>query len=75
MHGKKGFCSAVAVMIFLLVAVARGDQGTGNPTPSLITRGDAYLFKPVPDGVEIHHTFNLLNKGNALLEIQNVRTD
>ena len=33
-----------------------------------------FEFKSVPDGTQVTHVFKIRNKGNAVLEIQKVRT-
>lgn len=75
MQWKKGLPIAVFIAAFLSTAAATGDQGADNKAPSVVLRSDKFQFHPILDGIEIQHTFAIQNKGSAVLEIQNVRTD
>lgn len=59
------------VMTFSAFAAQKGDA----PAPSVYIKAEKYQFNPVLDGTEIKHTFIIKNRGNAPLEILNVRTD
>ncbi|OGP61484.1 MAG: hypothetical protein A2V65_06180 [Deltaproteobacteria bacterium RBG_13_49_15] len=75
MQWKKGITTTVLIAAFLLTAAAVGGQGADDKTPSVVLRSDKFQFRPILDGIEIQHTFAIQNKGAAVLEIQNVRTD
>ncbi len=62
---------SVMLMIISTVAV----QMVSATTPSIYIRSETHQFRPVLEGTEIEHTFKIKNRGDAQLEILNVRTD
>ncbi|HIJ56005.1 MAG TPA: hypothetical protein HPQ03_07760 [Deltaproteobacteria bacterium] len=61
-------CSFLAGLFSWSGASADTDQ------PIAVLPEIQYEFKPVPEGTQIHHGFQIQNKGTATLNIEKVRT-
>jgi hypothetical protein len=65
----------LAALVVLMIAVggAWADQ-VGQPMPKLVMEETAYSFDPVVDGTKITHDFKVRNEGDAVLNINKVKT-
>jgi hypothetical protein len=62
-----------AVVLMIAVGGAWADQA-GQPSPKLVIGETAYSFDPVVDGTLVTHDFVVRNEGEAVLNIQKVKT-
>jgi hypothetical protein len=62
----------VAIGLFGIVTAFADTTPTDSPVAFAPEK--SYDFKPVPEGVQVTHTFIIQNKGTALLRIENVKT-
>ena len=72
---KEGPILLVLICCSLLagsISWSGASEDTGQPVAVLPEV--QYEFKPVPDGTQIHHGFQIQNKGTAPLNIEKVRT-
>ena len=60
------------IYIITLPVFCYGSENRGLPHASVVD--SSYQFEPVLDGAKIIHDFVVLNKGNAVLEIEKVET-
>ncbi len=75
MKNLKHILAAITGLILLMTLSALAAQKGDAPSPSVYTKSETHQFPSVLDGTEIKHTFIIKNRGNAPLEIINVRTD
>jgi hypothetical protein len=69
---------APITLVTLLILMAAGsiawaDQAS-QPTPKLVVENSSYEFDPVVDGTLVNHDFVVRNEGDAVLNIQKVKT-
>ena len=68
---------AVFFLLFCTVFSQTTAFGVSKQTPqspSAFVPESSFTFAPVTDGTEISHSYVIQNRGNALLEIESVKT-
>jgi hypothetical protein len=72
------FFIAIALCAGVSVPLSASDQSAPVPgsagSPAIFFPEKVFEFQPVVDGVKVVHDFVVMNKGAALLLIENVRT-
>jgi hypothetical protein len=66
------FLAAVCILSFSSSAFAASKQS--SPSPSIFVPESKYAFSTVIEGAEVTHGFIIKNKGDAVLNIEKVRT-
>jgi hypothetical protein len=61
-------------IIFAIPALAWASGGEAELAPSAVLPLDRFEFEKVVDGVEVHHSFVIQNKGSAPLNIDRIKT-
>ncbi len=75
MRHFKRYLATITCLPLLMTFSAFAAQKVDASSPSVYIKAETYQFHPVLEGTEIKHTFLIKNRGNAPLEIVNVRTD
>jgi hypothetical protein len=64
---------AALVVLMITVGGAWANQPI-QPAPKLVIDQNEFSFEPVLDGTRVNHDFVVQNKGDAVLNIANVKT-
>jgi len=68
----KPVIACLFLIIMILPAFSSGSDEQGRPNAAVVE--NSYEFEPVLDGAQVVHDFVVMNKGNAVLEIEKVET-
>lgn len=66
--------SFIGAALLLLLCCAASAAAADEGTPKAVVEENTHEFGAVYEGKDIFHTFAIKNQGEAVLEIQNVRT-
>jgi hypothetical protein len=78
MKQMRVFFIAIALCAGFTVPLSAADQSAPVPggagSPAIFFPEKVFEFQPVVEGVKVVHDFVVMNKGAALLLIENIRT-
>jgi len=68
---RHGFFALTSVFVFVLSFQMA--QGSGVPGPKMVLPQKEFDYKEIKEGEVLEHVFEVLNQGDQVLEIRNVR--
>jgi hypothetical protein len=70
-HVRNGF--RISAALFLILCLAPLAASAEAESPKAVVTETTYEFEPVYEGRAVMHAFTIENKGDAVLDIENVR--